>query len=152
MSQYIYQIHNDMYDLSSFISIHPGGNDMFNNLKSGSDITSFVYTYHKDANKLLELIPKYKIRTEPNKYNYKYDKYVELKKLVYAEMHEKKIPFYWSNWEIVYNCLLGIAYVSSYVYICSYPDSITLLKMFLFTLFEISLVVLIMYVLYTILF
>lgn len=85
-----------MYDLSSFIKIHPGGDDMFNNLKSRSDITSFVYTYHKD---------------------------------------DKKIPFYWSNLEIAYNCLLGIAYVSSYVYICSYPDSITLLKMIFFTLF-----------------
>lgn len=102
-----YQIHNDMYDLSSFIKIHPGGDDMFNNLKSRSDITSFVYTYHKDANKLLEIIPKYKIGTvEDNKYDYKYDKYVELKKLVYAEMHDKKIPFYWSNLEIAYNCLL----------------------------------------------
>ena len=133
---HIYQIHNDMYDLSSFISVHPGGDDMFNNLKSGSDITSFVYTYHKNANKLLEIIPKYKRGTvENNKYNYNYDKYVELKKLVYAEMHDKNISFYWSNLEIAYNCLLGIAYVSSYIYLCLYPDSITLLKMILFTLF-----------------
>ena len=46
-----YQIHNDMYDLSSFVSIHPGGNDMFNNLKSGSDITSFIYYKTSSFNK-----------------------------------------------------------------------------------------------------
>jgi hypothetical protein len=89
-----------LYDLTDFVKNHPGGVDVFNNLKSDINITPMIYTYHKNPKTILEILPKYEIPMDSNiviKYdtNYTYDKYCELKQLVYDEFYEKKIPLYW---------------------------------------------------------
>jgi fatty acid desaturase len=128
INKYKYFIHNEVYDLTKFVPLHPGGTDMFQSLKPGSNITSLIYTYHKDANKLLEILPKYKVESELDSESkdliplqtdivYTYDKYMELKKLVYHEMHEQKIPFFWSTSEIIYNTFMFILYISGYIYL-----------------------------------
>ena len=116
-----YKIHDKFYDLTDFVKIHPGGQDMFNNLKTNTNITAMIYSYHKNPKNILSLIlPKYELpmSTDIIKFdtNYTYDKYCELKKLVYAEMHEKKIPFYWSNTEIAYNAFMLSLYFGVWVY------------------------------------
>ena len=124
-STFHYNIHDDNYDLTQFVSLHPGGTDMFNNLKPNSNITSMIYSYHKDPIKLLDILPKYKIIEQEKQiqgYNqdnivYTYDKYLELKKLVYYEMHEHKIPFFWSNQEIAHNTTMFAIYIAFYAYI-----------------------------------
>ena len=129
-STFHYKIHDDNYDLTQFVSLHPGGTDMFNNLKPNSNITSMIYSYHKDPIKLLDILPKYKIIEQEKQiqekqiqgYNqdnivYTYDKYLELKKLVYYEMHEHKIPFFWSNQEIAHNTTMFAIYIAFYAYI-----------------------------------
>jgi linoleoyl-CoA desaturase len=107
-TKYRYKIHDKLYDLTDFVKNHPGGVDVFNNLKSDINITPMIYTYHKNPKTILEILPKYEIPMDNNiviKYdtNYTYDKYCELKQLVYDEFYEKKIPLYWSNREITYN-------------------------------------------------
>lgn len=97
-----YKIHNKLYDLTEFVKIHPGGQDMFNNLKPDTNITPMIYTYHKNLKNILLILPKYEVPIIDDiiiKYdtNYTYKNYSELKRLVYDEIHEKKIPCYWSN-------------------------------------------------------
>jgi len=116
---YKYKIHDKMYDLTDFVKIHPGGVDMFNNLKPNTNITPMIYSYHKNPKAILEILPKYEIPLTDNiKYdmNYTYESYCELKRLVYDEIYEKKIPLYWSNKEIVYNFFM----LSLYFGTCAY--------------------------------
>jgi cytochrome b involved in lipid metabolism len=96
--KYTFSINNEIYDLTNFVPLHPGGADMFNCLKPGSNITSMIYSYHKDPKKILDILPKYKI-VSPNSNSlnllqsnvvYTYDNYLELKNLVYDEIYEKK--------------------------------------------------------------
>jgi linoleoyl-CoA desaturase len=116
----MYKIHDKLYDLTDFVKIHPGGQDMFNNLKTNTNITPMLYTYHKNPKNILTtILPKYEVpmSTDINlDTNYTYDKYCELKKLVYSEIQEKKIPFYWSNTEIVYNAFMLSLYFGVWVY------------------------------------
>jgi hypothetical protein len=97
-SKYKYKIYDKYYDLANFINIHPGGKNIFNNLQMNTNITPMIYSYHKNPNKILEILPKYEIPLNDNiiKYdcNYTYDKYCELKNLVNGEMYENKIPYY----------------------------------------------------------
>jgi linoleoyl-CoA desaturase len=109
--RYRYKIHDKLYDLTEFVKIHPGGIDMFDNLKTDCNITPMIYSYHKNPKANLELLPKYEVPLTDGliiKYdtNYNYDEYCKLKKLVYQEMHENKIPLYWSNNEIAYNSFM----------------------------------------------
>jgi len=123
---YIYKIHDKIYDFNDFVNIHPGGIDMFNNLKSYINITPLLYTYHKNPKNIIAtILPKYEISTPDTeadtmviKYdtNYTYDKYSELKKLVYDEIYEKKIPLYWSNKEIAYNIFMLSLYLGIWCY------------------------------------
>ena len=126
-SKYRYKIHDKLYDLTDFVKIHPGGQDMFNNLKSDLNITPMLYTYHKNPKTLLTLLPKYEIPMTPHRIkfdmNYTYDNYCELKKLVYAEIQEKKIPLYWAKQEIAYNASLLALYLGVWTYcFCNASD------------------------------
>jgi linoleoyl-CoA desaturase len=120
--RYRYKIHDKLYDLADFVKLHPGGIDMFNNLKPDTNITPMIYAYHKNPKNILAMLPKYEVsyRTDDIiiKYdmNYTYDKYFELKKLVYDEIHEKKIPLYWSNTEIAYNAFMLSLYLGIWTY------------------------------------
>ena len=131
-NKHSYKIHDEMYDLTDFVSLHPGGRDMFDNLKPNSNITSLIYSYHKNPKKILEIIPKYKIgssciNTPQGDVEYTYDAYLELKKLVYDEMHEKKIPFFWSYYEIAYNTFMLFLYIGLYVYLFNNSKTISTL-------------------------
>jgi linoleoyl-CoA desaturase len=105
-----YKIHDKLYDLTEFVKVHPGGIDVFNHLKPDTNITPMIYAYHKNPKTILTMLPKYEVH--PNNVNiqydtnYDYDNYCELKKLVYDEIHEKKIPLHWSNKEIAYNAFM----------------------------------------------
>jgi|688.fasta_scaffold55378_4 linoleoyl-CoA desaturase len=145
--KHIYKIHNDFYDLTGFIHLHPGGPDMFYRLKPFSNITSMIYSYHKDPIKLLEILPKYKIILDKNTIDnhpnnvqnnvvYTYDKYLELKKLVYSEMHKNNIPFFWSNSEIAYNLFLGFIYIWFYSYL--FYNAATISTSFIFCIVSIN--------------
>jgi len=75
--RYRYKIHDKLYDLRDFVNIHPGGIDMFNNLKTDTNITGMIYTYHKNAKSILGMLPKYEVpMIHGIKYdtNYTYDK------------------------------------------------------------------------------
>jgi linoleoyl-CoA desaturase len=116
-----YKIHNKLYDLTEFVKIHPGGQDMFNNLKPDTNITPMIYTYHKNLKNILLILPKYEVPIIDDiiiKYdtNYTYKNYSELKRLVYDEIHEKKIPCYWSNQEIAYNACMLSVYLGTWGY------------------------------------
>lgn len=120
-NKFIFKIHDKIYDLSNFIHIHPGGIDMFNNLKTNTNITPLLYSYHKNPKSILtNILPKYEILSQINNIkfetNYSYEKYCELKKLVYDEIHEKKIPLYWTFNEIFYNFSMLSLYISVWIY------------------------------------
>ena len=119
--RYRYKIHDKLYDLTDFVKVHPGGIDMFNNLKPDTNITPMIYSYHKNPKSILEILPKYEVPQTDDiiiQYDtsYTYDKYCELKKLVYDEIHEKKIPLYWSNTEIAYNTFMLSVYLGIWGY------------------------------------
>ena len=118
---YRYKIHDKLYDLTEFVKVHPGGIDMFNNLKPDTNITPMIYSYHKNPKNILAMLPRYEVpMTDLIKIEYEtdytYDQYCELKKLVYDEIHEKKIPLYWSNQEIAYNAMMLSVYVCMWGY------------------------------------
>lgn len=120
-SKYRYKIHNRLYDLTDFVKIHPGGTDIFNSLKSDTNITPMIYAYHKNPKNILLQLPKYEVpltndMTIQYDTSYTYDQYCELKKLVYGEIHEKKIPLHWSNQEIIYNIFMMSLYLGIWIY------------------------------------
>jgi len=119
MKSYRYKIHDTIYDLTDFVKIHPGGTDIFENLQNDINITSMVYTYHKNPKKVLEILPKYSINvTKDINYdtNYSYEKYCELKSIVYTEIYKRGIPLYWSNKEIAYNACMLSLYLGTWIY------------------------------------
>lgn len=141
-NKYTFFIHDKVYDLTNFVPLHPGGSNIFNCLKPGSNITSMIYSYHKEPKKLFDLLPKYKVdnlstdlKLLQSDVVYTYDKYLELKKLVYDEMHEQKIPFFWSTNEIIWNVFMFIIYISSYIYLFCNAATITPLHIFFSSLF-----------------
>jgi len=116
-----YKIHDKIYDLKDFIKIHPGGKDMFSHLTPDSNITPLLYLYHKNPSYILKyVLPKYEVDVDAiyieYDTNYKYEKYLELKKLVYEEIHEKKIPLFWSAGEITYNSCMLVLYLGLWGY------------------------------------
>jgi linoleoyl-CoA desaturase len=138
--RYRYKIHDKLYDLTDFVKIHPGGQDMFNNLKPDTNITPMIYAYHKNPKSILVMLPKYEVpSTDLIKIeydtNYTYDKYCELKKLVYDEIHEKKIPLYWSNKETAYNSFMLSVYLGIWTYCFYYADNLSYWWMVLLGLF-----------------
>jgi linoleoyl-CoA desaturase len=123
-----YKIHDKLYDLTDFVKIHPGGQEMFSHLKPDSNITPMIYAYHKNPKGCLAILPKYEVpyRNDLIKVqydtDYEYNRYCELKKLVYDEIHEKKIPLHWSTSEIAYNAIMTTAYYGYWAY-CFYNAS-----------------------------
>jgi linoleoyl-CoA desaturase len=90
------------------VSKHPGGTNVFANLKSHTDITPMIYSYHKDASLIFDVLSKYDISSNDLALvtyttDYNYDKYKELKARVYDEIRSKGLPLYWSTTEILYN-------------------------------------------------
>ncbi len=66
--------------------------------------------------------------------NYTYDKYCELKKLVYDEIHEKKIPLHWSNTEILYNAFMFSVYLGMWGYCFYYANNLRMILLGVFSL------------------
>jgi linoleoyl-CoA desaturase len=125
----IYCICDKIYNLTDFVDKHPGGTDMFNNLNDHVDITPLIYSYHKDPEILFEILSKYEILNDNSvikyKTNYKYEKYVELKNLVYAEIRAKNMPLYWSNFEIAYNVGIFAFYIRIWIYCAQLACSVS---------------------------
>ena len=119
--RHIYCIHDRLYNVADFISKHPGGTNVFANLRPLTDITPMIYTYHKDASLIFDVLKKYDI-SENNmslvtyKTDYNYDRYKELKILVYDEIRRKGLPLYWSTAEILYNMGGFAAYLGIWAY------------------------------------
>jgi linoleoyl-CoA desaturase len=128
---YRYKIHDKLYDVTEFVKIHPGGTDMFNYLKSDTNITPMIYAYHKNPKSILEVLSKYEVPMTniaiEYDTNYSYDKYCELKDLVYSHMHENKIPVYWSNKEIAYNAFMFCVYLGIWGYYFWNPNDLFML-------------------------
>jgi linoleoyl-CoA desaturase len=119
MSKHLYKIHDKLYDLTEFTKLHPGGEDIFNNLQTNTNITPMVYAYHKNPKKILTRLAKYETAQIADiKYDmeFNYDRYCELKDQVYNYMYENKIPFFWSYLEIVYNLFCILLYFSLWGY------------------------------------
>jgi linoleoyl-CoA desaturase len=119
--RYRYKVHDELYDLTDFVNIHPGGQDMFSHLISDTNITPMIYAYHNNPKSILAMLPKYHVPFTDDiaiQYdtNYTYDAYCELKKMVYHEIHEKKIPLHWPNKEIAYNAFMLFAYLGLWGY------------------------------------
>lgn len=133
---YRFKIHDKLYDLTEFAKIHPGGIGVFKYLKPDTNITPLIYSYHKNPENIIStILPKYEVPLENRliEYDtdYKYDRYCELKKLVYAEIQEKKLPLFWPMQEIVYNCLMFLLYASIWVYCYSNADDLSVWWMIL---------------------
>ena len=116
--RHIYCVHDKLYNLAKFVDKHPGGANVFSNLKSHTDITPLIYTYHKDVSLIRDILLKYDISANANhlsqvayRKDYNYDKYVELKTLVYKEISIKELPLYWSFAETLYNLGGFVLYV-----------------------------------------
>jgi len=119
--QHIYCIHDRLYNVADFVSKHPGGTNVFANLKSHTDITPMIYSYHKDASLIFDVLSKYDISANnlvlvTYKTDYNYDKYKELKVRVYDEIRSKGLPLYWSTTEILYNLGGFAAYLGIWAY------------------------------------
>ena len=116
---YIYCINDKLYNLSDFVSKHPGGTDVFYNLRPHIDITPMIYSYHKDVNVVFEVLSKYEISTIGSiayKTNYNYEKYKDLKRRVYNEIRDRALPLYWSTTEVFYNMGGFAIYILIWVY------------------------------------
>ena len=137
LPRYRYKIHDKLYDLTDFVKVHPGGIDTFNNLNADTNITPMIYTYHKTPKSILSMLPKYEVlyRTDDiiiqYDTDYTYDKYCDLKKLVVDEIHEKKIPLYWSNKEISYNAFMLSMYLGKWAYCFCNANNLSYWWMFL---------------------
>ena len=119
--RHIYCVHDRLYNVADFVSKHPGGTNVFANLRPLTDITPMIYTYHKDASLILSVLSKYDISANnmslvTYKTDYNYDRYKELKALVYDEIRSKGLPLYWSTAEILYNMGGFAAYLGVWVY------------------------------------
>jgi len=119
--RYRYKIHDKIYDLTDFVNIHPGGSQVFTNLKQDTNITPMIYAYHKNPKQILGMLSKYEVPYTEDiviQYdtNYTYDNYCELKKMVYEEIHEQKIPLYWTTTEIAYNASMLSLYLGIWGY------------------------------------
>ena len=119
--RHIYCIHDRLYNVADFVSKHPGGTNVFANLRPLTDITPMIYTYHKDASLIFDVLKNYDISANDMAlvtYNtdYNYDRYKELKTLVYDEIRRKGLPLYWSTAEILYNMGGFAAYLGIWAY------------------------------------
>ncbi len=127
--QHIYCIHDRLYNVADFVGKHPGGTNVFASLKSYADITPMIYTYHKDASLIFDVLSKYDISANnmdrvTYKTDYNYDKYKELKALVYNEIRSKGLPLYWTTSEILYNMSGFAAYLGIWTY-CIWSNSLS---------------------------
>lgn len=129
--RYRYKIHDKLYDLTDFVKVHPGGTEMFKYLKQDTNITPMIYAYHKNPKKNLEILPRYEVPLTDvligYDTNYTYDKYCELKELVYSYIQTHKIPLYWSNKEIAYNSFMFCVYLGIWGYCLWNPNYLSMI-------------------------
>jgi len=108
----MFKIHDKMYDITDFKSIHPGGDDVFKNLQENTDITPTIYSYHTGIPRILKTLAPYERKNVNNNQpvrfvsNFDYKNYCDLKALVYRELHLNRIPQNWSSGEVIYNCFM----------------------------------------------
>ena len=119
--EHLYCVHDKLYDLTDFVSKHPGGTNVFENLKSRIDITPMIYSYHKDPSVIFEVLSKYDVSANDigpvlYKTNYNYEKYKELKTRVYSEILNRGLSLYWTTNEIIYNVGGFFVYLCIWVY------------------------------------
>lgn len=57
----ILKINEEHYDLTKFIYIHPGGNDIIQKYNN-KDATKIFNRYHKDNKKIKDMLEQYKIK------------------------------------------------------------------------------------------
>ena len=132
----MFQIHDKKYDLTSFKSIHPGGEDIFEHLKNNTDVTPIIYSYHSNIPKILKTLEKYETPQSTDtkilfESNFKYDKYLELKSLVYTELYANKIPLHWSTSDTWFNILISYVIYGLWIYCIYNSATITVLPILL---------------------
>lgn len=122
--KYIYCIRGKLYNMAKFVNKHPGGSNVFAHLQSYSDITPLIYSYHKDYSLIFELLSNYEIPESQivktivlYKTDFDYDKYSELKHLVYNEIRKKELPLYWTTQETLGNIGGFVLYLWIWVFI-----------------------------------
>lgn len=91
----LWRIHNTLYDLTDFISSHPGGPDWLRMTK-GHDITEAFITHHLAKDKTQPLLAKYRVRetTRPRNVKLTFNEdgfYMTLRKRVMAELPEIRV-------------------------------------------------------------
>ena len=71
----MWNIYDNIYDLTDFIKIHPGGEDIIKKTKGLPDITLLFETYHSFANrnKMIEMLEKYRVNKIKNSIMYNYN-------------------------------------------------------------------------------
>ena len=130
-NRYVFQVHDKFYDLTSFLSLHPGGKDVFVDLQSLDDITPMVYAYHKHPTMLFAQLKKYETSVvdfsastaSGKRPQYNYELYLELKKEVVETMNSKNIPFRWCWYEQMYNTFTIFCYIGLWTFaITVLPD------------------------------
>jgi linoleoyl-CoA desaturase len=129
-SHHRFQIHDKLYDLTDFVHIHPGGEDMFRHLMPCTDITPMIYTYHKSPSHIVAMLPQYEVNRPPSTHiahdtAYTYDAYCELKRAVYDEIHTHRIPTSWTKGEIGYNACMLACYVGLWVHCVSHASHLS---------------------------
>jgi linoleoyl-CoA desaturase len=117
----MWNIYNKTYDLTEFISEHPGGEDILNNTMGIGDITSLFESYHAFSNKELikKILNKYEIKNDDSKNiiinNYDYTNYnklvLEIKK-IYCDRSSIKASFSW----YCHNIIFVILYIIFFYY------------------------------------
>jgi len=128
--RHIYKVHDKIYNLHDFLKIHPGGDEVFNNIPSYTDITPMIYAYHSDVAIVHQTLKKFETTQYSEiKFNYDseylYDSYCELKQIVYGKIKAENIELYWSNYEKLYNMIMLSLYVWLWSYCMYNSDSIT---------------------------
>lgn len=88
----LWRINNALYDLTDFISTHPGGPDWLKHTK-GHDITEAFITHHLTMEKTQPLLEKYRVRETARPRNVKLTFhedgfYMTLRRRVMAELPE----------------------------------------------------------------
>jgi linoleoyl-CoA desaturase len=102
---------NQVYDITNFISEHPGGKHVFEDLDN-HDITPLVYSYHNNVNKIKSIMKKYKSDSKINaidKSEYNYELYIKLKKECLDFLGKNNTK--WSRQNTLYNLFLFLIYL-----------------------------------------
>lgn len=105
----LWRIHDTLYDLSAFISKHPGGPDWLKMTK-GHDITEAFLSHHLETDKLEPILKKYRVKETKRPRNVKltFDEngfYMTIRRKVASKLPEikKRTKIYSQVWDIDMN-------------------------------------------------